>query len=147
MKKILILISLLLMLVGCSQTETVELDLNALYQQLMTSGYFDEELEAMSDNLIVTEYNNISYTEAKVATNAGANANQIALFKFEDVDQGYETLKYYLENLETNYASYQPEEVKKIENATFIKKGNYVLLVIGDDYQSIADLVNNFIEG
>ncbi len=136
MKKLLMVLISLCLLWGCSNQESVVIDLGSLGKQMQEEIAFDDELNLLSTDMIPALYGIDNAVEAYVYMGSQATAEEIALFKFanaEDASAGKATLEDHLEKQKQDYANYIPEEVARIEKAVLRQEGNYVLLCVSYD--------------
>ena len=136
MKKLLMVLISLCLLWGCSNQESVVIDLGSLGKQMQEEIAFDDELNLLGTDMIPALYGIDNAVEAYVYMGSQATAEEIALFKFanaEDASAGKATLEDHLEKQKQDYANYIPEEVARIEKAVLRQEGNYVLLCVSYD--------------
>lgn len=148
MKKLLMVLISLCLLWGCSNQESVVIDLASLGKQMQEEIAFDDELNLLSTDMIPALYGIDNAVEAYVYMGSQATAEEIALFKFanaEDASAGKATLEDHLEKQKQDYANYIPEEVARIEKAVLRKEGNYVLLCVSYD-EGVNDIIDKNIQ-
>lgn len=148
MKKLLMVLISLCLLWGCSNQESVVIDLASLGKQMQEEIAFDDELNLLSTDMIPALYGIDNAVEAYVYMGSQATAEEIALFKFanaEDTSAGKATLEDHLEKQKQDYANYIPEEVARIEKAVLRQEGNYVLLCVSYD-EGVNDIIDKNIQ-
>lgn len=148
MKKLLMVLISLCLLWGCSNQESVVIDLASLGKQMQEEIAFDDELNLLSTDMIPALYGIDNAVEAYVYMGSQATAEEIALFKFanaEDASAGKATLEDHLEKQKQDYANYIPEEVARIEKAVLRQEGNYVLLCVSYD-EGVNDIIDKNIQ-
>lgn len=128
---------LTLMISGCSgQADKIQIDTKAMVDDLLEKVEFDDELNAVDDETTIkTLYNIDNAVESYVYISSGATAEEIAVFKFENKKAAEEGQKKALERIfaqKENFATYIPEEVKKLDNAAVKQAGNYVVICVSD---------------
>ena len=154
MKKIaLILCSLMLVICSaCSSQQPAAHDLNMtdLAEKLKTSGAFEENISSTMEPIRAdraVDMFGASEEDVKDAvyyTCVGATAAEILIFECTDeqaAQRVYDLAEPHLENLQTTYESYAPEEAKKVENAVKELYGRYVIVVVSSN----ADIVQSVI--
>ena len=134
-KVILFIFILTLMISGCSgKTDEIQIDTKAMVNDLLEKVEFDDELNAVDDDAIIkTLYDIDNAVESCVYISSGATAEEIAVFKFENKKAAEEGQKKVLERISAqkeNFATYIPEEVKKLDNASVNQAGNYVAICV-----------------
>lgn len=148
MKKLLMVLISLCLLWGCSNQDSVVIDLASLGKQMQEEIAFDDELNLLSTDMIPALYGIDNAVEAYVYMGSQATAEEIALFKFanaEDASAGKATLEDHLEKQKQDYANYIPEEVARIEKAVLRQEGNYVLLCVSYD-EGVNDIIDKNIQ-
>ena len=73
-------------------------------------------------------------------------ADEIAVVRLKnksDVSDMLKTLEDHVEGRKNLYASYQPDQVSRVENALIFDKGNYVVLIISKNQNSIKTSFEN----
>lgn len=135
-----------LSLAACGSGEPKEVDINALAEELRGSATFGEELTKLDETVALGLYGCAEGTEAVAYAGTGATAEEVAVFNCGSAEAA-ETLA---ANLETRnqtrisqYASYDPEEVPKLENALIMSGGQYVVLCVASDLGSAASVAEN----
>ena len=79
---------------------------------------------------------------------SGAYPDELAVFKFTDADSakaGAEAVKKRLDNQIALYTDYTPDEVYKLEDATLIEKGEWVILTVCSDNSRAREIVEKLI--
>ena len=147
MKKIaLILCSLMLVICSaCSSQQPAAHDLNMtdLAEKLKTSGAFEENISSTMEPIRAdraVDMFGASEEDVKDAvyyTCVGATAAEILIFECTD-EQAAEP---HLENLQTTYESYAPEEAKKVENAVKELYGRYVIVVVSSNADTVQSVI------
>ena len=63
----------------------------------------------------------------------GATVEEISVFRTSDAAAVEEMIQTHLDARKTEYESYRPDEVKKLDGAAVVKSGDYVAVIIADD--------------
>lgn len=141
-KKVIPFIFILTLLIsGCSgQSDTIQIDTKAMVNDLLEKIEFEDELNAVDDDTTIKMLYDIdNAVEANVYISSGATAEEIAVFKFEDKKAAEEGKEKVLERISVqkeNFATYIPEEVKKLDNAVVKQTGNYVAICVSDSNEA-----------
>lgn len=137
MKKTIILSALLaaaLLLCACGD-KPQEIDAGALAQELYEKVTFADELSPAPDGAAERLYSISNAENACIYIGSGATAEEIAVFEFADessAKQALELAQARIEKQREDYASYIPEEVKKLDNALAERNGNYVVVCVAE---------------
>ena len=67
----------------------------------------------------------------------GGYADEVSAVKFDEGIDGQELLKERLESRTATFRDYRPEEVSKLESAKIISLGDFDILIISDDADTI----------
>lgn len=148
MKKMFVLMAAMaLLLSGCS-AKSPELDINQLAGSLMEGVEFQDELSIVEADTAKMLYGIENFTEARVFIGSGATAEEIALFSFEnpeDAKAAVEKAEQRLAEQREDFASYIPEEVKRLDNAVVKQAGNYLAVCVsggGEAKEIISEYMN-----
>ena len=137
---------LLCTVVGCSHT-AVTVDMDASVDYIMTNIVFEDTLEELDRDVIAWRYGIADSVEARAFAGSGATAEEICIMQASDEAEAAELfagLEQYLADTRSSFENYQPEEVKKIDQAFFGQYGNTVILVISADADAEAKLTEFF---
>ena len=134
---------------GCNQTET-----NTSAQQdpdpaaLLEGGSFDDQLSETDQQAAMTvlglDPEQVDQCTAYMGT--GATPEEVAVIRATDASAAKEVaqdLDAHLQQLESDYASYAPDEVPKIQKAVVEVKGRTVVLCVSADSQQAEKLLED----
>lgn len=138
---------------GCTGTKEAELsavlqDINSRYSSA-TSGL--TQLEEVSD---LDKYYEISKEDVKqfaAEINADASTAPVEIVMVEAKDsQGADDIEQKLNNryqtIYSQYASYSAEQLKMAKKCSVTRAGNYVVLIVAQDYDGMIEIVNSAIK-
>ena len=114
---------------------------------LNESANFSEELTEVSADVLLRRYGLGSDTVEAAAGYAGTPAvvDEIAVFKTSDVESVSEAANARIESQITNYTSYAPDEVPKLNGATVKVIGDCVVVCVSNDTQDeVIDILSTF---
>ena len=80
-------------------------------------------------------------TKSSVNMAAGANAEEVSVFKAGDTAAVKEAISAHVEAQKTAFSSYKPEDMPKLDNAVIVEKNGVVVLVVTADYENAAKVV------
>ena len=151
MKRMVSLCLLCVMALGlcaCGQKEeTSVLDDAALAGELLESGAFSQELEELSAGKAEAFYSvaEDKLQSARMYHAAGTSKEQIAIFQATD-EEAAKTMASGLRDLLAEWIeadrNYAPEEVPKMEKAVLRQSGVWVILVVANDSEAAAGIVD-----
>ncbi|MDD5927727.1 MAG: DUF4358 domain-containing protein [Firmicutes bacterium] len=103
--------------------------------------YGEELYEESFDNLYGIQYGDIS-DGAILYTEEGGLADEISIVRMNDnndISIARQKMTDRIESRRKTFAGYKPEEVQKLDEASVIVQGNYVVLIISnsnDDFEA-----------
>ncbi|BCJ95963.1 hypothetical protein acsn021_35320 [Anaerocolumna cellulosilytica] len=133
---------------GCKKNENVAVDVKQLGTNLVTEITYEDELSEIDLDTAknIYEVEEAEITDYSIYVSSGATAEEIAVIGCKDsnsvkiVEEAFETR---VENQKTSFQDYVPEELKKLDKAVIIKKGNYVVFSVSNDDTKAKDIINN----
>ncbi len=151
MKKLKLITSALLMtfaLTACGggSSKEVNVDVNKLAQTLSEETVTGETLTQANADMIPQIYALTADDIASAAayTNSGSTAYDIAVVECKEADQAAEIEKQFNTYVQTRtdlFASYNQDEVKKLDDAVVKTAGKYVVLCVSDDSSKAKDVL------
>lgn len=129
---------------GCSQEEP--LDTQATATALLESGAFSEQLEPIDSSIALNLYyiDSAMVEEVIVYGSTGATAEEIAVITANDDEAAQIVLEAVTQRVESQkavLASYQPDEMVKLEQAILMQEGNTIILVVANDLDLAEDVL------
>lgn len=137
------LLTLSLCACGQSGTETADVDLVSLGQEL--TALCGEDLYELDGDTIKMLYGDTATAQALVWSSSGTTADEVALFQAEDADGAAEllsTAQQRIADRAESYADYMPDEAAKLDKAIAEQHGTYVVVCVcsqPEEAQSILD--------
>ena len=107
--------------------------------------HFTEELTEVSEDVIVRRYGLDGSDVVYAAGYAGTPAvvDEIAVFETTDTNAVLEAVNARIESQKTNYASYAPDEVPKLEDAVIAAVGDCVVVCVSEDPSAtVSDIIS-----
>lgn len=150
MKRILSFLMTTVLAIGictsCGSSETIANPTpQEIVDALLKEVSFEEQLVQLSEEEIDFKVTMEDGVEGLMYISGGSTAEEIAVFKAPDKNSAKRMLngtKEYLDAQKSSFADYLPEEVKRIEDAVLVQKGNYVVLCVcaqTDTAKSVID--------
>lgn len=146
MRRICVAIALLLalLLAGCSQEKTVSIDVSSAAQAAVDALSFDDEMMPVAQELTLDFYG-VDSADVKAVSaymSTGATTEELSLWEAAGEEAAQRIRAAILARVDRQkelYASYAPEEAKRLEGYRLEERGNYLLLIVAGDSASSAD--------
>lgn len=143
-------ITIIITLFGCSApNDTTDIDIGYLSNELLEKAEFEDELNAVDDATIKKLYNIDDYVKASVYLSSGATAEEIAVFEFDSKDTATDGLKKAqarIEEQKTDFESYIPKEIPKLDSAVVKQLGKYVIVCVSNSNRA-EKIITQYISG
>ena len=153
MKKFLaymLLLAALMSFAGCGGKEEASFDGAALADELLGSSAFSVSLDELPSSKASVFYNvdGSKVVSARMYHGSGISKEQIAIFEAAD-EAAAKTMVSVLQGLVEEWIeadrNYAPAEVPKLENAVLAVSGRNVVLVVANDGDAAAKIVDKYI--
>lgn len=142
---------LVLSLSGCGEEKFVNFD--DIYTSLVNSiesfqtSNMQKQGEKVLENYYYIDVNDLEDGQYRIYMSdpATGNADEIAMFKVKDKESVVtirSLIQDRVDDLKIRYKDYKPEEMKKLEDALILDKGNYVFLVVCSDNSKAKSIIN-----
>ena len=142
------LLSLTLAITLCA-CGSFTLDTAALETEVIDSVTFDAPLQKIdNENTISVYYSLPENVSAIVYRGSSISADQFCIFTAKDSGGADETEQMVVElisDLKETFSAYDAEEVTKLNSAIVRKKGNYVILLITNDYENGNTVLDKYL--
>lgn len=125
---------LLLTLSACSQKE-ISINIKDLSDQLLQQVAFEDELVPMNKEKVALLYNIENAANEYVYVGSGATAEEIAVFEFNNTEEAKNALqaaKNRISQQKSDYATYNPKEIQKLDNAVVKNTGRYLIVCVSE---------------
>lgn len=151
MKKIVsivLLMGMILTLFSCGGMETTY-TAKEIADTIVSGAVFSEDLSEVSKNALLRRY---GIDESEISDAAGysgtrAVVDEVAVFIADDVDAVLEKINTHIESQKTNYSSYAPNEVPKLEKAAVEEFSNCVIVCVSDnDTAELKTIIDNAVK-
>ncbi|MDO4632731.1 MAG: DUF4358 domain-containing protein [Eubacteriales bacterium] len=139
------LTALLLTACGGKKSADVSVDIKALHDELAVTITSGDIAEASASIVETTYFLNKDKVEESIASlNSGAGACEVAVVKCKDSDYTKEVVDLFknrVKSQSTLFASYNAEEVTKLDAAVIASAGNYAVLCVTDDAEAAKQII------
>ena len=128
----------------------IQININELADRIVSSSSFEDELAKIDNELAINLYNFEQETIEEIVAyqGSGASSEEILILKVKDandLNNETEKIEARLKEREEAFASYLPKEVSKIQNHILEQKGNYIILCICNDYNTVNKVINDYL--
>jgi len=146
-KLILTILILLLTLSACAQQE-ISINIKDLSDNLLQQVAFEDELVQINKEKVAILYNIDNAANQYVYIGSGATAEEIAIFEFNNTEDSKNALQFAQNRIsqqKADYASYNPKEIQKLDNAIIKNTGRYLIICVsqGDTAKKIIEEYTN----
>lgn len=124
------------------ESKDIIIDINKLAKDIKEQNMFDDSLEIIEEEVIISNYNfekeKIQNVVSYIGT--GATAEEILILESNDknnIESLKEKINARLKDRKEAFASYLPNEVYKLENPVLITKDKYIILCICNNAQTM----------
>lgn len=143
-------ILIIMTIVRRNYNNNIQINIEELAQGIVKSSSFEDSLEKVDNELIMNTYGFLpdSIEEIISYQGSGASSEEVLILKVKDVNDvnnEKEIIETRLNEKKDAYASYMQEEVSKIENRILIEKGNYLILCICNDYDTVNNIIDDYL--
>ena len=143
-------ILIIMTIVRRNYNNNIQINIEELAQRIVKSSSFEDSLEKVDNELLMNTYGFLpdSIEEIISYQGSGASSEEVLILKVKDVNDvnnEKEIIETRLNEKKDAYASYMPEEVSKIENRILIEKGNYLILCICNDYDTVNNIIDDYL--
>lgn len=129
---------------GCGSTIS-ENDVQETLRSLLDDVQFETELAEVGNNALLYFSDLPEDTALQFYKASGYCADQIALFTFSDASEckdAVSSLEDYVSDLESQYASYAPEQVDKLQHAVIYPCEQFLFLCVTNDYTNASSILD-----
>ena len=142
---IVLALTLVLLLSGCAQeSASTEIDVASAAQAAVEALTFDDEMTLVTQDLALDFYG-VDAADVKAVSaymSTGATSEELSLWEAVNAEAAqriHQALLSRVERQKELYASYAPEEAKRLDGFCVEERGNYLLLVVAGETASSAD--------
>ena len=134
---------------GSQNVQPKQADLAAVYELITSSGKIAELTKVPERDLYEVygiEKDKLKQWAFGLSENYSVDAGEVALFEANDasyVDTLVEKLQKHIENYKNVAKGYSPDQAAKLEPVQVTKVGNFVYLVVGEDYNALMQILKD----
>ena len=122
---------------GGSSSSTPSVSAADLAKQMVDATTFNDEMIQISEDVVPNYYNLPDGVDdyCVYLCPTGATVEEISVFHLADgaVADMRTEIERHVDARTTEYESYRPEEIPKLDNAAIVESGDYIAVIIADD--------------
>ena len=132
-------------------SKNIQINIQDLASKIAESGSFEDQLMQVDSEMVLEDYNFSSdeINELVSYQGSGATSEEIVILQVKDKSQ-INDVKFKIDTRlaerKEAFESYLPEEVGKIDNNILKVEGNYVILCIANDTNTVNNVLNENIK-
>ena len=148
---ILIIIIVAVILFLQKNKENIQINIEGLAEEITKSNAFEDQLEKIDSEMTMQDYN-FSTDEVEQLVSyqgSGATSEEIVILQVKgknNINCVKEKMNTRLSERKEAFESYLPEEVEKIDNSILRVEGNYIILCIANDANTVNNVINEYIK-
>ena len=148
---ILIIIIVAVILFLQKNKENIQINIEGLAEEITKSNAFEDQLEKIDSEMTMQDYN-FSTDEVEQLVSyqgSGATSEEIVILQVKgknNINSVKEKMNTRLSERKEAFESYLPEEVGKIDNSILRVEGNYIILCIVNDANTVNNVINEYIK-
>lgn len=132
-------------------SKNIQINIQDLASKIAESGSFEDQLMQVDSEMVIEDYNFSSdeINELVSYQGSGATSEEIVILQVKDkgkINDVKSKIDTRLAERKEAFESYLPEEVGKIDNNILKVEGNYVILCIANDTNTVNNVLNENIK-
>ena len=132
-------------------SKNIQINIQDLASKIAESGSFEDQLMQVDSEMVIEDYNFSSdeINELVSYQGSGATSEEIVILQVKDkgkINDVKSKIVTRLAERKEAFESYLPEEVGKIDNNILKVEGNYVILCIANDTNTVNNVLNENIK-
>ncbi len=157
-KKIVIVLAVILIIIVVAvilflqrNKENIQINIEGLAEEISKSNAFEDQLEKIDSEMTMQDYNFSTDEIAQLVSyqGSGASSEEIVILQVKDknyINSVKEKINTRLSERREAFESYLPEEVGKIDNSILRVEGNYIILCVANDANTVNNVINEYIK-
>ena len=148
---ILIIIIVAVILFLQKNKENIQINIEGLAEEITKSNAFEDQLEKIDSEMTMQDYN-FSTDEVEQLVSyqgSGATSEEIVILQVKgknNINSVKEKMNTRLSERKEAFESYLPEEVGKIDDSILRVEGNYIILCVAKDANTVNNVINEYIK-
>ncbi len=138
---VLLVISLVAILAtACGGKDDFAMKPKEVADELVAKIDFKDEVIEVDLGKAEALYESEELVDGKLFVSSGASAEELAVFEVSDINKAKEVFNKRVERQKEDFESYNPEELKKLDDTIIKSKGKYIILCVTDDKEAEAKI-------
>ena len=147
---IILIIAIVFAIVFIPKNKDVQIDIQDLASRIVESASFEDQLEQADSEMVMDDYNFSSdeINDLVSYQGSGATSEELVILQVKDkskINSVKEKINTRLSERREAFESYLPKEVGKIDNNILRVEGNYIILCIANDTNTVNKILNEYI--
>lgn len=148
---ILIIIIVAVILFLQKNKENIQINIEGLAEEITKSNAFEDQLEKIDSEMTMQDYNFSTDEVAQLVSyqGSGASSEEIVILQVKEksnINSVKDKINTRLAERKEAFESYLPEEVGKIDNSILRVEGNYIILCVAKDANTVNNVINEYIK-
>ena len=148
---IILIIAIVFAIVFIPKNKDVQIDIQDLASRIVESASFEDQLEQADSEMVMDDYNFSSdeINDLVSYQGSGATSEELVILQVKDkskINSVKEKINTRLSERRGAFESYLPKEVGKIDNNILRVEGNYIILCIANDTNTVNKIINEYIK-
>ncbi len=147
---IILIIAIVFAIVFIPKNKDVQINIQDLASRIVESASFEDQLEQADSEMVMDDYNFSSdeINDLVSYQGSGATSEELVILQVKDkskINSVKEKINTRLSERRGAFESYLPKEVGKIDNNILRVEGNYIILCIANDTNTVNKILNEYI--
>ena len=147
---IILIIAIVFAIVFIPKNKDVQINIQDLASRIVESASFEDQLEQADSEMVMDDYNFSSdeINDLVSYQGSGATSEELVILQVKDkskINSVKEKINTRLSERREAFGSYLPKEVGKIDNNILRVEGNYIILCIANDTNTVNKILNEYI--
>ena len=148
---IILIIAIDFAIVFILKNKDVQINIQDLASRIVESASFEDQLEQADSEMVMDDYNFSSdeINDLVSYQGSGATSEELVILQVKDkskINSVKEKINTRLSERRGAFESYLPKEVGKIDNNILRVEGNYIILCIANDTNTVNKIINEYIK-
>lgn len=131
---VLLIVSLVaLVATACGGKDDFAMNPKEVADELVAKIDFKDEVIEVDLGKAAALYESELIEDGKLFVSSGASAEELAVFAVSDINKAKEEFSKRVERQKEDFESYNPAELKKLDETIIKSKGKYIILCVTDD--------------
>ena len=149
---ILLIIIIVAVIIFLQKNEVnIQINIEGLAEEIAKCSAFEDQLEKVDSEMTMQDYNFSTDEVAQLVSyqGSGASSEEIVILQVKEksnINSVKDKINRRLAERKEAFESYLPEEVGKIDNSILRVEGNYIILCVAKDANTVNNVINEYIK-